>query len=251
MNNILIRLLGWQATVLQREPAVYDRWRWLKRHLHPGPLRTLDAGCGAGEFTLYAARIGNSAIGLSYDKSLNRIGQSRAALLHLGNVEFRAMDLRELDLHMPQLGQFDQIICLETIEHILNDRKLVHDLAGLLKPGGRLLLTTPYSHAWRHSRERLSEREDCGHVRWGYTHAEMRTLLEAHGISVVAEEFIGGCVSQMLTMWMETDRRWWRYIIWTITFPLRALTVLDTALARWFRYPWTTIGVVGLKSESA
>src|SRR5215472_12525885 len=44
------------------------------------------------------------------------------------------------------LGRFDQIMCLECIEHIPNDRKLVSDLASLLAPTGVLIISTPYKY---------------------------------------------------------------------------------------------------------
>ncbi|MGH7934815.1 MAG: hypothetical protein ACREQN_16860, partial [Candidatus Binataceae bacterium] len=66
-ENALVRLLGWRATVLHGDPMTLDRWRWLKRHLRAGRLRTLDAGCGSGAFTMYAAKIGNEAVGITFD----------------------------------------------------------------------------------------------------------------------------------------------------------------------------------------
>jgi len=57
----------------------------------------------------------------------------------------------------------------------------VRDLAVLLKPGGAILLTAPFRHHRPLWGERVSEIEDGGHVRWGYTHAEIRDLLEPCG----------------------------------------------------------------------
>jgi SAM-dependent methyltransferase len=40
-------------------------------------------------------------------------------------------------------SSFDTVISCETIEHVPNPRKAVNELARVIKPGGRLLLTTP------------------------------------------------------------------------------------------------------------
>ncbi|MDR0667389.1 MAG: class I SAM-dependent methyltransferase [Prevotellaceae bacterium] len=42
-------------------------------------------------------------------------------------------------------GAFDFVVCFQVLEHIKNDRLFVANLAQLLKPGGRLLLTTPHA----------------------------------------------------------------------------------------------------------
>ena len=68
MRNALFRLLGWRALVLHGDPAFFDRWLWLRKHLARGPLRTLDAGTGNGAFALYSATLGNHVVGLSFDE---------------------------------------------------------------------------------------------------------------------------------------------------------------------------------------
>src|SRR3954453_17543188 len=47
-------------------PSAADRYRWVRRHALRG-VRTLDAGCGSGWFTLYVAGWGNETIGGSND----------------------------------------------------------------------------------------------------------------------------------------------------------------------------------------
>jgi len=95
-KNTLVKIIGYQATVLHGDPAVFDRWVWLRRNLMSGSLRTLDAGCGSGAFTMYAAKIGNDAIGISFDERNNRVAEERANLLKIKNIRFITGDLRKL-----------------------------------------------------------------------------------------------------------------------------------------------------------
>jgi SAM-dependent methyltransferase len=244
VNNFLLKYFGWYALVLQRDPSVFDRWR-LRRHLRHGTWRTLDAGCGAGEFTLYAAKLGNRAIGLSFDERLNQLGQLRAQILHIANVEFRTVDLRALDQLKKPLGKFDQIICFETIEHILNDEKVIRDLANLLQPGGQLLVTAPFKYARRLPDEVLSEHEDSGHVRWGYTHSERCALFERSGLQAEEQTYLTGIVSQTILRW--TRRLGDTPIARSITFPLRLFLFIDQSLTRSLNYPFYSIAVMGTR----
>jgi SAM-dependent methyltransferase len=247
MSHALVRLIGWPATILHGDTTVVDRWGWLRRHLRPGPLRTLDAGCGAGAFTMYAARRGNQAVGVAFDARDIRAAAERAALLRIPAVRFIAGDLRRLDEFGPALGDFDQVLLFETIEHIRDDRKLLADLAARLVPGGRLLLTAPSKHHHALWGERVSAHEDGGHVRWGYTHQELRELFGRCGLEVLSEEYISGLVSQTIASLTFGLRRINLKVAWAATLPLRIFHPLDLPLTRLTRYPYLSIGVVGRK----
>ena len=129
MGNKLIKIFGQIATVFFGDPAVWNRYLWLKHNLKGDNLRTLDAGCGSGAFALYAAKIGNKVLGISFEERNNVIAGERADILGLKNAKFITGDLNKLGEMRSELGLFDQIICFETIEHIMDDQKLVTNLS--------------------------------------------------------------------------------------------------------------------------
>jgi SAM-dependent methyltransferase len=247
MSDALVRAVGWPATILHGDAAVYDRWRWVRDNLAAGPVRTLDAGCGSGAFSLYAARRGNRVLGLSFDRENHDKAVRRASVLGLKNVEFRVGDLRRLHEFGEELGTFDQVICLETIEHILDDQKLVTDLAARLNPGGRLLLTTPYKHYKPLLGDHLSEGEDGGHVRYGYTRDELEALFTRAGLVVEREEYLSGWVTQRLINLFRRLGRVSPAIGWAVTLPLRAAQVVDRPVTNALSYPYLSVALVGVK----
>jgi len=246
---MLLRLWGLPGLALQGDPMQFDRWLWFRRQLHPGPGRLLDAGSGSGPFSLLAARLGNETFGISTNGASNAKAMQRATALGIERVRFVTADLRDLDRLRDRIGCFDQIACLEVIEHVLDDEKLLHDLASVLKPGGRMILSTPYEHYRRLLTDRLSLTEDGGHVRWGYTHARIVELFTKNGIEPERTEYISGVTSQLITNGM----RWLRLhgmptkLAWLVTLPPRLLVVFDRPLTALCRYPYATIGVVGVK----
>jgi SAM-dependent methyltransferase len=250
-NEALIRILGWRAAILHGDPCVLDRWKWLRDRLQPGPLRTLDAGCGSGAFAMYAAKIGNQSLGLSFDERNNQVATRRAKLLGLSNVRFSHIDLRELDKHADALGVFDQIICTEVIEHILDDRKLLTGLSSMLKAGGRLLLTAPYKHANLLLGDKLSLVEDGGHVRLGYTHEELQQMFSDCALELVDKEYLSGFISQRLVNLSRRLRSLSAQLRWAVTFPLRIFQLVDHAVTGLMGYPFSTVAVVGLKNGMA
>jgi cyclopropane fatty-acyl-phospholipid synthase-like methyltransferase len=229
---------------------VLDRWLWLRRRLRDGKARTFDPGCGNGAFSIYAARSGNEVLAASFSPREQNDARRRADLLGVTGIEFRTLDLRELDRLRDSLGAFDQIICFETIEHLTDDEGLVRSLAAMLAPGGQLLVTAPFEgHRPLYSEERDPSREEDGsHVRYGYSRERLREIVEAAGLEVTDESFVSGVVSQKLTDLMRrASARLGRLAGWAVVLPLRPLVVLDAPLTRVLRYPHLSVAVSAVK----
>lgn len=228
---------------------MFDRWRWLRSRLEGGAIRTLDAGAGSGAFALYAAAgRGNEVVGVSYDLHANEKARRRARLIAVEDrVRFVDGDLRDLGNVTYGHSLFRQVLCLEVIEHVVDDAALVSSLAALLEPGGRLLLTAPDQRHRPFFTERLSESEDGGHVRWGYAVEDVERLLRKAGLEMVEHVVIGGVVSQQLTNAMRLLNRFFPRFGWLVTLPLRPLQALDQPLSRLLAYPPVSVGVVAVK----
>jgi SAM-dependent methyltransferase len=250
MSDLMLRALGWRSLLINGDPCVLDRWLWLRRHLRGGPARTFDAGCGNGAFSIYAARTGNAVVAASFSVEEQEDARRRADLLGVHTIDFRTLDLRDIEEHRASLGVFDQIICFETIEHVLDDQGLVRSLAGMLAPGGRLLLTTPFDqhHPLFSEERRPSETEDGSHVRYGYSQQRLRDVVQAAGLLVADEGFISGVVSQKLTDLMRRlTLRFGLPLAWGVMLPLRLLVLLDAPLTSVLRYPHLSAALCGVK----
>ena len=189
MSNILVKTIGFNATLIHGDTLVLDRWLWLRNRLPitNGSETALDVGCGAGAFSLGAARRGYQTTGLSWDERNQKVAQERAALLKIDNANFPICDVRKLDQQKDLINKFDFVINFENIEHILDDKKLMIDLANCLKPGGRLLLTTPYFHYLAMTKEDngpFNKVEDGAHVIRGYSKQMLMELCEKAGLKV-------------------------------------------------------------------
>jgi 2-polyprenyl-3-methyl-5-hydroxy-6-metoxy-1,4-benzoquinol methylase len=247
VTDPLVRLLGWRALLTHGDPCVLDRWLWARRWMLSGPIRTMDAGSGNGVFAAYAATRGNTVVACSFAESEQAETRRRMRVLDLSQVDVRVLDLRELEQHASELGTFDQILCLETLEHIVADQQVVEQLAQLLSPGGRLIVSVPFAEHRPLYLETLSQVEDGGHVRWGYSEARLRELLVAAGLEPTPAVPVSGWVSQRTTNLMRRLGRWNRIAAWVAVAPLRLLVPLDRPLTRALRHPSLSLGIVGLK----
>jgi SAM-dependent methyltransferase len=253
MLDRLLRVFGWRFLLITGDPCVLDRWRWLRRHLRAGGVRTFDAGCGNGGFSIFSAQIGNEVVAASFSVQEQESARRRAEILGVSGIDFRVIDLREIEDHRVALGLFDQIICMETIEHVSDDDKLVNSLTAMLKPGGQILLSTPYDqHRPLYTEEREpSKIEDGSHVRFGYSQERLRAIAVGADLEVTSEGFISGVVSQKLTDLMRRlTARLGLLPAWLVVLPLRLLVILDAPLSRALRYPYLSAAMSAVKHRS-
>jgi SAM-dependent methyltransferase len=243
LSSLLVKLIGFPATLIHGDTLVLDRWLWLKRCLSrsENAEKLLDVGCGSGAFTIGAALRGYDALGLSWDERNQQVAAERAQICHARNARFEVWDARRLDERSDLEGQFDVAVCCEVIEHILDDRKLMRDISRCLKPDGRLFLTTPNSHYRPITREDngpFVPIESGGHVRKGYTREQLNQLCEQNGLRVEHDSACSGFLSQKITSLLRGLSRIHPWIGWGMTLPLRVFPpVFDRAFTSWLAWP--------------
>ncbi len=96
----------------------------------------LDAGCGTGGL---AARI---APRCRQVHAIDIAGNAFDSAAHAGiaNLQFAKMNLEQLAFAD---ASFDQVVCVEALEHVLDPARALREFRRVLRPGGGLVLTYP------------------------------------------------------------------------------------------------------------
>lgn len=158
--------------------------------LRPGQ-RVLDMGCGAGRHAFEMYRRGADVVALDQDADeVAAVAELFTAMRDQGEVpagaEAEARTGNALALPFPD-GEFDAVVAAEVLEHIPDDIGALHELARVLRPGGRIALTVPRwlpeAICWRLSED--YHNTPGGHLRI-YTDQEL--IAKARGAGLVYDE---------------------------------------------------------------
>jgi 2-polyprenyl-3-methyl-5-hydroxy-6-metoxy-1,4-benzoquinol methylase len=160
--------------VIHARAGVHGELERLLRSAVPPPARVVDVGAGAGAFSVRLAAGG-------YDVTACDIDPSKWSA---APIAFYAVDAtRGLASQLP--APFDAACCIEVIEHVENPWALFRELAAIVRPGGRLLLSTPNvtSFLSRLTFLRRGELHQFGEADLAYGHINPLTRSEIHLIA--------------------------------------------------------------------
>ena len=109
-------------------PGVHEYALELVRAALPDGGRVLEVGSGCGALALRLRDAGFDVVPTDLDPPHDWIAR--------------------LDLDAPEWtdetrGPFDLVVCVETLEHVENPRQVLRSIRALLRPGDRLLVSTP------------------------------------------------------------------------------------------------------------
>ena len=137
MHNWLInteqkQLEDYKGILIHADTGVHEQAAVLFERYVARGARVLDVGAGAGAFSQRLADMGYAvtAIDVDPEKWLPK------------EIPFLTLNI-DTGIAASVSGQFDAACCLEVIEHVENSWNLLREIYAVLKPGGRLVLSTP------------------------------------------------------------------------------------------------------------
>ncbi len=152
------------------EAAHYRRWLvdLTRPHLGDDPL---EIGSGLGH---YAAEWAETLPRLTVSEA----DAGRLAVLRERFAGSAVVRVRELAVPVVDTGDYSAVVAVNVLEHVPDDTGALRDLAGLLRPGGRVVLLVP---AFPSAMSRFDRA--IGHQR-RYRRATLRRALEQAGYEV-------------------------------------------------------------------
>jgi ubiquinone biosynthesis O-methyltransferase len=129
-------------------PAAVSLQDWHRNALSLSPsqdrLAVLEVGCGAGDFAIYLAGRGANVTAVDFSRQAIELARAKSVAQKMP-VNFQVADAQSLPF---EGDSFDVVFSCECLEHVPDPRRALAEFYRVLKPSGRLVLTTEnYSNA--------------------------------------------------------------------------------------------------------
>jgi ubiquinone/menaquinone biosynthesis C-methylase UbiE len=216
-------------SILRQTVNDFSLWRLIEYpavtrmlEVRPGE-RVLDIGSGTSSYPLMLARKGAAVVIAELDEA--RVRWQRQKLGQVGAGRGQALPVIADATALPfRDGAFHRVSAISSIEHIPDDRAVGREIARVLAPGGRAVISVPYTFGERQTffagirdfqrvaRNEFVRPRDGGLVRF-YTEADVEERFGTPvGCRITARRYFG---RKILNDWYHETRltRYWNSFI--------------------------------------
>lgn len=147
-----------------------------------GKWELLDAGSGFGQYDRFILNHFDNVSVTAVDVKEDYLDDARKyfqSAIQRNRIQFRKMDLLA-----PNFSQkYNFIICIDVLEHIEEDLRVIKNLESVLKPGGYFLMHSPSVYSEEDAGEDDTFVDE--HARAGYSKQDIRKKIEEAGLTPV------------------------------------------------------------------
>jgi SAM-dependent methyltransferase len=188
----LLDLLLLRAWHIQRELRAWHRNTLAERSRSAGGagMHLYDAGAGFGQYSFWLSGLLPQSRITAIDVKDEQVADCNAFFQRIGRpqVKFEVGDVTKF--HEP--GAFDLVVCVDVMEHILEDEAALRCYSTSLKPGGMLIISTPSDQGGSDVHEEGEGSFIEEHVRDGYNIDDIRAKCLRNGFSKVEARYSYG-----------------------------------------------------------
>lgn len=150
----------------------------------------LDAGSGFGQYSYYLSSMSKKWKFLGVDVKEEQIADCNAFFKKIGrnNIHFKVADLTKFTVN----NHFDLIVCVDVMEHVLEDVDVFKNFHASLKTDGMLLISTPSDQGGSDVQADADASFIEEHVRDGYNINDIQEKLRISGFTKMEASFAYG-----------------------------------------------------------
>lgn len=155
----------------------------------------LDLGCGQKPYRKLYAAYAQKSFGLDVPTTQHGM---------------QAIDVQGHGTELPFIDQtFDLVFCTEVMEHVAEPKRMLQEIHRVLKPGGHLILTTPF----------LVPVHEAPYDFYRYTPYGLQHLLKQASFCIVSQEAFAEAFGVLLSLLVQLQLKFWSALANLLRFP--------------------------------
>ncbi len=153
-----------------------------------GPANILDAGAGFGQYSYFLSGMNRTWTITAIDVKEEQVADCNAFFQLIGRADRVHFEVQDLVVYHRD-ATYDFILCVDVMEHVLEDVQVFRNYHRSLKPGGMVLISTPSDQGGSD----VGVGEEASfigeHVRDGYNIQEIQDKLRSAGFERVEASY--------------------------------------------------------------
>ena len=176
--------------LLLRTWHIHKQIRQWRRGKLDKEMHILDAGSGFGQYSYWLSGMSKQWKFLGVDVKEEQIADCNEFFKKIGrkNIRFQVQDLTKFSI----ANHFNLIVCVDVMEHVLEDVEVFKNFNASLAPGGMLLISTPSDQGGSDVQEDSDTSFIEEHVRDGYNIDAIQEKLRSAGFKTTAAQYSYG-----------------------------------------------------------
>jgi len=180
LRKLFYRLLD---LLLLRAWHIRRELRKARREIGPDA-NVLDAGSGFGQYTWFMSRLSKNWKIKAVDVKEEQIQDCNEFFTRIGKSEQVHFEIGDLTKYREE-DKYSLVLCVDVMEHILEDVEVFKNYTYSMKKGGVLLISTPSDQGGSDVHDDHEDSFIEEHVRDGYNIGEIEDKLRSSGFSEV------------------------------------------------------------------
>lgn len=169
----------WQIRLYEKSLMKKEKVRLIKKKVNFKDKKVLDLGCAQGVVSYFLKKEGGNWLHTDLDLA-NLVTARELLKANVFMVGGDKIPLRD--------DSTDIILALDILEHLTEDQKMVQEMKRMLKPRGKVVISTPISGKFfllnKLKKWMGLKPEIYGHKREGYSLGQLRGILEEAGFKI-------------------------------------------------------------------